>query len=215
LTTNGQQAQQQQSSLNSSSISTINLHQPRFNLKKFTNLPTSATQTPATTASSGNQSSNSFNGSEARGQINNNTNNNNNNNLNTSSSGRNQIKSESVNSLRDQEEINRQNRLAPNDDDDDGENGGNVDGNSNIIVEPTSKLGILVQSKVLEDKMQSFMTLMNENQLSRVEQKQVYQSIKSDFKSLLKNHDQIKMSEQPLNEEIVTNNNIEMDMLVV
>lgn len=40
--------------------------------------------------------------------------------------------------------------------------------------------------------MYSFMTLINENQLSKNEQNQVYKNIKDDYKNLLKNYDEVK-----------------------
>ena len=52
-----------------------------------------------------------------------------------------------------------------------------------------------MQTKVLEEKMQSFITLMNENQLNRGEQRQVYDSIKSDYESLIKNYQQVKKND--------------------
>lgn len=52
--------------------------------------------------------------------------------------------------------------------------------------------------------MHSFITLMNENQLSESEQKQVYESIKNDYKNLLKNYEQVKLNDM--------NQDVDMDM---
>ncbi len=68
-------------------------------------------------------------------------------------------------------------------------------GDEQIVVEQTSKLGVLVQTKVLEEKMQSFITLMNENQLNKGEQKQVYDSIRADYESLIKNYQHVKKND--------------------
>ena len=66
----------------------------------------------------------------------------------------------------------------------------------NIVVEQNSKLGILLQTKVLEDKMQSFVTLMKEKQLNKVEQIQVFDSIKNDYENLLKNYEEARENDQ-------------------
>ena len=65
----------------------------------------------------------------------------------------------------------------------------------NIVVEQNSKLGILLQTKVLEDKMQSFVTLMKEKQLNKVEQVQVFDSIKYDYENLLRNYNEAKQND--------------------
>lgn len=66
----------------------------------------------------------------------------------------------------------------------------------NIIVEQTSKLGIILQTKVLEEKMHSFITLMDEQQLNPSEQRQVYDNIKVDYENLLKNYQQAKLKDK-------------------
>lgn len=43
--------------------------------------------------------------------------------------------------------------------------------------------------------MQSFLTLVNENQLSKTEQRQVYDSIKNDYENLLKNYEEVKKND--------------------
>jgi hypothetical protein len=44
--------------------------------------------------------------------------------------------------------------------------------------------------------MSSFLTLMNENQLNKLEQRQVYGGIKSDYENLIRNYEQVKRNEQ-------------------
>ncbi|CAF3740085.1 unnamed protein product [Rotaria sp. Silwood1] len=56
----------------------------------------------------------------------------------------------------------------------------------------TIKLDLLIQTKTLIEKMKSFITLMDANQLSLAEQKQVYENIKEDYEKLLKTFDQTK-----------------------
>ena len=68
----------------------------------------------------------------------------------------------------------------------------NTNDDTNILVDPNSKLGILLQTKILEEKMQSFVTLINEKQLNQLEQKQVFDSIKMDYEMILKNYQQVK-----------------------
>ncbi|CAF4209541.1 unnamed protein product, partial [Rotaria sp. Silwood2] len=58
----------------------------------------------------------------------------------------------------------------------------------------TIKLDLLIQTKTLIEKMKSFLTLMDANQLSLAEQKQVYENIKEDYEKLLKTFDQTKHS---------------------
>ncbi|CAF3668398.1 unnamed protein product [Rotaria sordida] len=58
----------------------------------------------------------------------------------------------------------------------------------------TIKLDLLIQTKTLIEKMKSFLTLMDANQLSLAEQKQVYENIKDDYEKLLKTFDQTKHS---------------------
>jgi hypothetical protein len=65
-----------------------------------------------------------------------------------------------------------------------------------IVIEPASKLGILVQTKVLEDKMNAFLTLLSENQLNSEEQRQVYTNITEDFDGLVANYEQIVQEQQ-------------------
>ena len=77
-----------------------------------------------------------------------------------------------------------------------------------IIVEQTSKLGVIVQTKVLEEKMQSFITLMNENQLNKGEQRQVYDSIRVDYENLIKNYQQVKLNDS----SGMLPNELDMDM---
>ncbi|CAF0721952.1 unnamed protein product [Brachionus calyciflorus] len=78
----------------------------------------------------------------------------------------------------------------------------------NIIIDQTSTLGILVQIKVLEDKMQSFMTLVNEKQLNKFEQRQVYESIQNDYKTLIHNYNDVKA----VNTDALKQEQIEMDV---
>ena len=96
---------------------------------------------------------------------------------------------------------------------DNNSNGGQLEegvgvGEEQIVVEQTSKLGVLVQTKVLEEKMQSFITLMNENQLNRGEQKQVYDSIRADYESLIKNYQHVKKNDS----SGLLPNELDMDM---
>lgn len=58
-----------------------------------------------------------------------------------------------------------------------------------------SKLGLLIQTKLLEDKMQSFITLMDEKQLSVPEQRQIYDTIKQDYEMLVKNYKDAKKND--------------------
>ena len=44
-------------------------------------------------------------------------------------------------------------------------------------------------------KMQSFITLINEKQLNKSEQRQVYDSIKVDYENLLKNYQEAKKND--------------------
>jgi len=74
----------------------------------------------------------------------------------------------------------------------DNNNNNNTNDETNILVDPNSKLGILLQTKILEEKMQSFVTLINEKQLNQMEQKQVFDSIKMDYEMILKNYQQVK-----------------------
>ena len=103
----------------------------------------------------------------------------------------------------------------------------------NIVIEQNSKLGILLQTKVLEDKvislkflvykcfkkikfffilfflkMQSFVTLMKEKQLNKEEQVQVFDSIKTDYESLLRNYEQAKLNDP----DGILPNELDMDM---
>lgn len=55
--------------------------------------------------------------------------------------------------------------------------------------------------------MQSFLTLMNENQLSLAEQRQVYENIKQDYNKLLRNIEEKRNSINP--------NDIDLDGFVV
>ena len=71
----------------------------------------------------------------------------------------------------------------------------NTNDDTNILVDPNSKLGILLQTKILEEKMQSFVTLINEKQLNQLEQKQVFDSIKMDYEVILKNYQQVKSND--------------------
>ena len=48
-----------------------------------------------------------------------------------------------------------------------------------------TKLAILIQTRQLEDKMNSFMTLMDEKQLTLNEQHQVYESIRNDYENIV------------------------------
>lgn len=59
-------------------------------------------------------------------------------------------------------------------------------------------------------KMYSFLTLMNENQLNKDEQKQVYKSIRAEYKNLLKNYDEVKRNDS----SGVIQDELEMDMWV-
>lgn len=43
--------------------------------------------------------------------------------------------------------------------------------------------------------MQSFITLIDEKQLNKVEQRQVYDNIKSDYENLLKNYEEAKRND--------------------
>lgn len=43
--------------------------------------------------------------------------------------------------------------------------------------------------------MQSFVTLINEKQLTQVEQKQVFDSIRTDYENLLKNYQEVKRND--------------------
>ncbi|CAF4443308.1 unnamed protein product [Rotaria socialis] len=58
----------------------------------------------------------------------------------------------------------------------------------------TVRLDLLIQTKTLAEKMKSFITLMDANQLSLAEQKQVYENIKEDYEKLLKAYDTSKHS---------------------
>ncbi|CAF1963921.1 unnamed protein product [Rotaria magnacalcarata] len=58
----------------------------------------------------------------------------------------------------------------------------------------TVRLDLLIQTKTLAEKMKSFITLMDANQLSLAEQKQVYENIKEDYEKLLKAYDVSKNS---------------------
>lgn len=79
-----------------------------------------------------------------------------------------------------------------------------------LIVEQSSKLGILVQVRVLEDKMQAFVTLVNENQLDKNEQRQVFENIRSDYEMLMKNYEEAKKTENNMN--ISFGNDLDMDL---
>lgn len=59
-------------------------------------------------------------------------------------------------------------------------------------------------------KMYSFITLMNENQLNKDEQKQVYKSIRAEYKNLLKNYDEVKRNDS----SGVIQDELDMDMYV-
>ncbi|CAF0997942.1 unnamed protein product, partial [Didymodactylos carnosus] len=60
----------------------------------------------------------------------------------------------------------------------------------------TIKLDLLIQTKNLSEKMRSFLTLMDANQLSITEQKQLYESIKQDYENLLKALNNAKRSDE-------------------
>ncbi len=85
-----------------------------------------------------------------------------------------------------------------------------VNGAGELIVEQSSKLGVLVQVRVLEDKMQAFVTLVNENQLDKSEQRQVFENIRSDYEILLKNYEEAKKNENNMN--ITFGNDLDMDL---
>lgn len=57
-------------------------------------------------------------------------------------------------------------------------------------------------------KMYSFITLMNENQLNKSEQKQVYNNIRNEYKNLLKNYDEVKRNDS----SGVIQDELELDM---
>ena len=59
--------------------------------------------------------------------------------------------------------------------------------------------------------MNSFITLMNENQLNKDEQKQVYKSIRAEYKNLLKNYDEVKRNDDSSG---VIHDELDMDMYV-
>lgn len=59
--------------------------------------------------------------------------------------------------------------------------------------------------------MQSFITLVNENQLNKFEQRQVYDSIRNDYQILIQNYNQIKNS----NSDNLVQEQIEMDVYVL
>lgn len=56
--------------------------------------------------------------------------------------------------------------------------------------------------------MQSFVTLVNENQLNKSEQKQVFDSIQNDYQVLVQNFDQVKTSDS----HSLVQQQIEMDV---
>ncbi len=85
-----------------------------------------------------------------------------------------------------------------------------ANGTGELVVEQSSKLGILVQVRVLEDKMQAFVTLVNENQLDKDEKRQVFENIRSDYEMLLKNYEEAKKHENDMN--ISFGNDLDMDL---
>ena len=56
--------------------------------------------------------------------------------------------------------------------------------------------------------MQSFVTLINEKQLNQLEQKQVFDSIKTDYENLLKNYQEVKKTDL----SGIMPNELDMDM---
>ena len=61
--------------------------------------------------------------------------------------------------------------------------------------------------------MQSFVTLVNEQQLNKLEQRQVFESIKSDYELLIRNYDEAKKYEHNMN--LSFGNELDMDVWVL
>ncbi|CAF1536499.1 unnamed protein product [Adineta ricciae] len=77
----------------------------------------------------------------------------------------------------------------------------------------TIKLDLLIQTKTLGGKMKSFLTLMNANQLSLAEQKQVYDTIKDDYEKLLKAFDRSKQGNDFSDVDFDADLNTELEMM--
>lgn len=56
--------------------------------------------------------------------------------------------------------------------------------------------------------MHSFLTLINENQLSKTEQHQVYDSIRNDYKNVIRNYQEVKKNDS----HGILPNELDMDM---
>ncbi|UJR31845.1 hypothetical protein I4U23_019321 [Adineta vaga] len=77
----------------------------------------------------------------------------------------------------------------------------------------TIKLDLLIQTKTLGGKMKSFLTLMDANQLSLAEQKQVYDTIKEDYEKLLKVFDRSKRGSDFSDVDFDADLNSELEMM--